>query len=270
MKFLLSLSTIFLISFSNKPPINIHPTSFLTKDTSFKHVLDGKATEWPSQKFEMDAGTGIKYAVDNDQHDLYLALLIPDQRMQIKMMRQGMDLYIDLKGKKKEGKGIEFPVKRDPSENEQLINSGNSENPAQETPEQRKAKMKAMRATMALNLASMKVFGFSSNEPDEQGLLMQGSANVAFAWDSTDAMCIEYRIPDSLISISSISEKEISLGWKINGFQKPTHPASSESSEGSHGRGGRGGGYGGQGNRSAQDFENFMKDQSFWTKYTFK
>ena len=33
----------------------------------------------------------------------------------MKIMHQGMDLYIDPKGKKKEGKGIEFPVKRDQS-----------------------------------------------------------------------------------------------------------------------------------------------------------
>jgi hypothetical protein len=101
---------------------------------------------------------------------------------------------------------------------------------------------------------------------------MPGSANIAFAWDSTDVMCIEYKIPDSLISTTSLNEKEVSIGWKINGFQRPTHPASTES-EGNHrggGRGGYGGGYGGQGSRSQEDFENFMKDQSFWTKYVFK
>ena len=40
-------------------------------------------------------------------------------------MRQGMDLYIDPKGKKKEGKGIEFPVKRDQSTTDLIMNYRN-------------------------------------------------------------------------------------------------------------------------------------------------
>jgi uncharacterized membrane protein YgcG len=122
----------------------------------------------------------------------------------------------------------------------------------------------------------MKVFGFAG-EAEEQGLFMPGSANVAFAWDSTDAMCIEYKIPVALFGVSSsLTQKDISIGWKLNGFQRPTKNSSSESSgESRHGHGngggknfGNGGGYGNQGNRSQQNFED--KDQSFSTKYVFK
>ena len=167
---------------------------YLSNDTTINHLLDGKVSEWPAQKFETDPASEFKYAIDNDKQNLYLVLTITSFREQMKIMHQGMNLYIDPKGKKKEGKGIEFPVTRDQSAADMLAayrNQGN-ESTVQESPEQRKTAMRAMRAEMALGLNSIKVFGFSEDKSEEQGLVMPGSANVAFAWDSTDAMNIEY------------------------------------------------------------------------------
>lgn len=258
--------------------------SFTAKDTGFKHITDGKVSEWPEQKFETDPGTGIKWASDNDEQNLYLALIITDSRMQMKMIRNGMELYIDPKGKKKEGKGISFPIKREQGTENSAMNFGTQKNEndtEQETPDQKKARLKTLRAEMALNLTSMKVFGFSADEAEEQGLLKPGSANIAFAWDSSDAMCIEYEIPLSLLGTSSsVTQKEISIGWKLNGFQRSSSENSSSGSSGGNwhgrgeggGRGNYGGGnhsHGSQDNTSGQqNFENMMKDQSFWTKYT--
>ena len=160
-----------------------------------------------------------------------------------------MDLYIDLKGKKKEGKGIEFPVKRDQSTADLVMNyrSQGNEN-TEQSPEQKKAVMKAMRAEMALSLSSMKVFGFSEDKSEEQGLVMPGSANIAFAWDSTDAMSIEYRIPLTFFGPSLSDQKDISIGWKVNGFQfSSNHSGESSAGEGRHGDGGYGGGGHGHG-----------------------
>ena len=253
---------------------------YLPNDTTINHVLDGKLNEWPAQKFESDPASEFKYAIDNDKQNLYLVLTIPTLREQMKIMQQGMHLYLDPKGKKKEGKGIEFPVKRDQSAADMLTSYRNqeNENTAQETPEQRKTAMRAMRAEMALTLSSMKVFGFSEDKSEEQGLVMPGSANIAFAWDSTDAMNIEYRIPLSFFAGASPDEKDISVGWKVNGFQFSSgHSGESSGGGGRHGGGGYGGGrhgggdYGGHGDATSQQgAENMMKDQNVWTKYTFK
>ena len=182
---------------------------YLLNDTTINHLLDGKVNEWPAQKFETDPATQLKYAVDNDKQNLYLVVTIANFREQMKIMHQGMDLYIDPKGKKKEGKGIEFPVKRDQSTADLIMNyrSQGNENAEQESPEQKKAAMRAMRAEMALGLSSMKVFGFSEDRSEEQGLVMPGSANIAFAWDSTDVMNIEYRIPLSFFGSLFIRSK---------------------------------------------------------------
>src|SRR5881396_2884782 len=85
-----------------------------TSDTlSVKHLLDGSIDEWPVNKFETDKETSIRYAVDNDDKNLYMALMVTDNMTQIKMMRMGMNMYIDIRGKKKENKWVEFPLKRE-------------------------------------------------------------------------------------------------------------------------------------------------------------
>jgi len=285
MRFSFLLPVFLLHGFTSPRNLSVEDFKESKSDTSFTHIIDGKVTEWSPASFETDMLTEIKYAKDNDAQNLYLALIIPSTRIQMKIMRQGMELYIDIKDKKKAKQGIEFPVKRDQT-TENTMTSPRSqrdeENPGKETPEQKKARFKAMRASMTLNLVSMKVFGFSEDKSEEQGLIMPGSANVAFAWDSTETMCIEYKIPISLLGASSsLSQKEITLGWKLNGFQMSSNNSSSgESSQGGgrhgggggrHGGGGGGGGYHNQGEASnQQDIQNLMKDQSFWTKYTFK
>jgi uncharacterized membrane protein YgcG len=271
-----------LFSFNNGAFIG---RKILSNDTTIKHSLDGKINEWPPQKFEADAATQLKYAVDNDKQNLYLVLNISNSREQMRIMREGMELYIDMKGKKKESHGIEFPVKRDQAANDIMMNFKNDANGNinEQSSEQKKAMMKAMRAEMALNLTSIKVFGFSEDKSEEQGLIMPGSANVAFGWDSSDAMNIEYRIPLSFLeNSSSADQKEISVGWKLNGFQMSSHNSSSEySGGGRHGgggygsggghRGNGGGGYGNhEGNSNNQNFESMLKDQIFWTKYILK
>ena len=231
MKMPFSLLVFALLLFSFRNPISRNNyQSCSPGDTTIHHVLDGKTSEWPVQKFETDVSFEIKYAVDNDQQDLYVALIIPNSRTQMRIMRQGMQLYIDTKGKKKEGKGIEFPVKRARTEESNFNNfrgQQNEQSNRQDNSEERKANTKAMRATLAINLVAMKVFGFSNNEPGEQGLQMEGSANIAFAWDSTDAMSIEYKIPISLLGdISALQQKELSVGLKLNGIQMRTNNSS--------------------------------------------
>jgi len=265
MKFLAPLLPI-LLTFSQ----NTLAGSVSLADTAIVHSLDGKLTEWPAQKIDTDLATQMKYAIDNDAQYLYIAVAIPTPRLQMRIMRQGMELYLDLKAKKKEGRGVEFPVARDAGLDNSLMSNRNDQATGQETPAQKKAKMKAMRASLALNLASMKLFGFTNVHSDEQGLQMAGSVNIAFAWDSADVMGIEYRIPLSLLEPSQpLSQKEISIGWKLTGLRelmnasRGDHHHNRESGEGENRES-----Y--QANTAPGSSENVMEDQSFWTKYVFE
>lgn len=248
--------------------------SFLEKSTdtiSINHQFDGLTSEWPASVFETDKETGIRYAAHNDASSFYVAMEIPNQAMQMKMMRMGASFYIDLKGKKKENMGIEFPIKKDMTGNfasntNMRQTSGNqTDNDAQSRPDP-----KAMRMALAINLIKLKLFGFTDEEPKEQVLLVDGSANIAFSWDSSDVMHIEYRIPITMFDKpASLQNKLVSFGLKINGVQTPASPGAAVPP----GRGSRmpaGGSRLGSSNIPNQaDMEKIMQEQSFWSKYTF-
>src|SRR5437868_3131865 len=107
MKIILLAVLVSLISFSFRstdPRSSSTLNHFATDTARINHTLDGWVNEWPENKFESDNGTTIRYAVDNDAKNLYIAMKVPSAPTQMKMMGQGMEVYIDLKGKKKDNK----------------------------------------------------------------------------------------------------------------------------------------------------------------------
>lgn len=258
------------------------------------HVHDGNTAEWRPEQFSADAETSIRYAFDNDATDLYIALEIPNTATQIKMMRMGMNIYFDLKGKKKEGRGIGFPVK--PEGETQMGGGGgfggrggerdNNESgttgerrPDGQSGERRGPDMTRLRMMFATHLMTMHLFGFS-DEPVDQGLERENSAQIAFSWDSSNVWHIEYKIPLSLFGeVATLDQHLMTVGFKLNGMDVSSSPSGSFSGGGGGfgGRGGGGGfggrggggGRGGNGGGGQENFQNMMKEQLFWTKYTF-
>ena len=165
-------------------------SSLSRQDTSIiVHLLDGNTAEWPAEKFKTDKETKMEYAVDHDNQTLFLVISISDITMQKRVMQDGLNLYVDIKGKKKENKGIEFPV-------------------------------------IMENLASvenMKIFGFSNTEPFLQNIKTEGTANIAMAWDSANVIHIEYNIPLKMLEETSadLNNKKISIGWKLKESEVP-------------------------------------------------
>ena len=210
MKILLLLPIIALQNFSY--PTKVHFSTISVKyTTGISHLTDGNTGEWPNEKFETNKETGIQYAVDNDKQTIFLALRVPGVNTQKKMMRQGMDLYIDIKGKKKENRGISFPLIL---ENERIPDNQQSN---QESPQNNNQSL--------ISFAYMKIFGFSDIAPFAQQLQLDGTANIAFTWDSSHIMHIEYNIPLKMLdeSPSLLNQKNISIGWKIKGIDVPTN-----------------------------------------------
>mgnify|MGYP003343005869 CR=1 FL=1 len=267
--------------------LNAHPATGrpIFQDSSvIEHTIDGMPSEWPRERFTNDETDGLSYAFDNDATNLYVIISAKDIPEQMKMMRMSMKMFIDIKAKKKENMGIEFPVKKDPT---QQRFSGGDRNGGERTEdpgsERRGFDMQTMRQRMALNLISMKIFGFEGlDEPKEIGLTMFNTAQLSYNWDSTNTFHIEYLIPLSMIAEpNSLDNKMISIGWKVLGIEIPSAGGSGAPGSGSFGggRGSAGGGRGpGGGSRtstlgSSQDreanFEKMREEQNIWAKYTF-
>ena len=239
------------------------------------HTLNGATDEWPAEKFTTDKETDILYAIDNDAKNLYLALKITNQGEQIKMMSMGMKLFIDLKGKHKEDLCVEFPFKK----GDGFSNPGAGLPPPQsqgQSDEQRgKPDMKKIRMMFVANIISMNLYGFNEEDQLNQNLETEGSVMIAYDWDSTDVMHIEYMVPLKMLDDkTSFDQKTISIGWKVKGLELPSGSGGSSGRPGGAGSaGGRpsgrsGGGRPGGGGSQA-DFDKMSKEQQFWSKYTF-
>ena len=205
-------------------------TNFLNDSTIIIHQLDGSIEEWPAEKFITDKETRTRFATDNDAQFLFLVLTISDIPTQKKIMQGGVNLYIDTKGKKKESTGIEYPV--------------------------------------AGNPGSMRLFGFSDSEPAILSISSEGTANIAFSWDSSNVLHIEYNIPLKLLekAVPGLNNKKISVGWKL--IEADMNNALATSQVTAVPSGGRN--RAAAPNRTGSDFpqSTSIKYKSFWTTHT--
>ena len=175
-------------------------THAATDTSSITHKMDGIPDEWPADRFITDKETGIRYAFDNDAQHLYITMKIRDELEQAKMMQMGMRLFIDLKGKRKQNLGIEFPIQKDNIRSD----------------------LDGLRMMLSLG-PKMKLFGFTESGSPEQNIETAGDINIAFTWDSSYAMNIEYLVPLAMLEqdVVSLNQKIISIGWTINGVEMP-------------------------------------------------
>ena len=238
MRMLFLLPVICLIGNS---PRTLFSNESQTDTTIVTHLLDGNTTEWPAEKFMTDKTTRIDYAVDNDNQTLFLAINVPDQNTQKRVMQEGLSLYIDTKGKKKESRGIEFPVKME---------------------------------TLA-SIEYMKLFGFGNGEPATLSIKTEGTANIAIGWDSSFVMHIEYTIPLKMLeaTVADLNNKKISIGWKLEQSEMPPATSQTVTRTSTELVGLRGTTR--PGNRNASAVNNVpvvpstsSKAQSFWTSHT--
>lgn len=238
MRIFFLLPAICLISKSPQTPFS---NACQTDTAIVTHLLDGSIAEWPAEKFMTDKATKMEYALDNNNQTLFLAIKVADQNVQKRIMQEGLHLYLDTKGKKKESRGIEFPLKME-------------------------------------NLASieyMKLFGFGSGEPATLSIRSEGTANIAIAWDSSFVMHIEYHIPLKMLEeiVADLNNKKISIGWKLEQSEIPSTASQTVTRTSSEVVAVRGTSR--PGNRNASNVNNTpvvpstsSKAQSVWTTHT--
>ena len=229
MKGVFLIPIIILGSISDNSAI-LFSIEYLKDSTIIIHQLDGIIEEWPAEKFITDKETKTRIATDNDDQFLFLALTILDVPTQRNIMQSGINLYVDIKGKKKESLGIEFPV--------------------------------------AANPGSMRLFGISGSEPAILPTSSEGNTNIAFSWDSSNVLHIEYNIPLKMLqkTVSELANKKISVGWKLNESEMNNALATTQLTPAPAGGRNRTAAP----NRTGSDFpqSTTIKYKSFWTSHT--
>ena len=170
----------------------------------YKHITNGELDDWDPASFDIHELSGIRFATENDKEKLYIAMYIIDQSVQRRIAQAGMQLMIDVKGKKRESTYIEFPVKKDPL----------SEIPAPDLQGQNQSFTERLAASMLF----LKKKGFK-DQLQEIEMELAGTASdimLSFGWDERNVLYIEYEIPlKRLAVLDNLMGKEITVGFKL-------------------------------------------------------
>jgi hypothetical protein len=75
-------------------------------------TIDGDNKDWPGPYPEYDSKASLGYAVSNDKDNLYITVETGDQATQLKILRNGLTVWIDKTGGKEEVTAINFPIPR--------------------------------------------------------------------------------------------------------------------------------------------------------------
>jgi len=89
-------------------------------------VIDGKNNDWPSPYPEYDDKALLGYCVSNDKYNLYITVETGDIATQLKILKNGLTVWIDKTGEKDEITGINFPIPQEFIEKETKRKTGQS------------------------------------------------------------------------------------------------------------------------------------------------
>ena len=87
-------------------------------------VVDGDSKEWPSPYPNYDAKAMVAYATANDKENLYITMETGDEMTQIKILKQGMAVYIDTNARRDHQYTINYPLANEDDLTEMLPQSG--------------------------------------------------------------------------------------------------------------------------------------------------
>jgi len=73
-------------------------------------TIDGKNNDWPSAYPEYDEKAQIGYAISNDKENLYITMETGDPATQLKILKEGMTVWIDKSGSEDEVMAINYPL----------------------------------------------------------------------------------------------------------------------------------------------------------------
>jgi len=244
-------------------------------------TIDGYLNEWGDSLRYYNQDKQLNYALANDQDNLYMAIRINDRSEQIRVLRAGLTLGIDTRGKKKETFTMTFPVgdqsPQGMAETAQDLQSGNSDIKQEDHEELMKAKLTKLR--------EIEVTGFKDIESETMTTSNTYGFKVAIDYDKDGNLVYEAAIPLKFFHSDDLFKNEWAFNFKINGITKPGQDKNSGNHDGmtrggSGGLGGGGGGGrgrmgggrgsrmgGGGGNNAPVDHSELSKSVDFWEKY---
>jgi len=268
-----------IIQLSSVSSGNAQSTTTATLQAPPKNiVVDGSVKEWGDSLHYFNAERQLNYDLANSKDTLYMAIRVNDKSEQMRILKAGLTLGINTKGKKKEIFSITFPLNT--GESGPLLNLQKDDNG-----DITKQDRDDLKAAILTSLRGIKVEGFKDIEGNMITTSNTYGIKTAIDYDDKGYLICEASIPLALFHDDA--KAEWAFDFKINGIVRPAAPAGESQENGSGGRGGRGGGMGGggrgggrggggggrggrggnPGGAGATDRSVLSKSEDFWEKY---
>lgn len=241
-------------------------------------VADGSTADWQIPlRFSNEKYT-LQYNVTSDRQFLYFCLLTTDNATQRRILKEGMTLYFDPKGKKNKDISISFPVKKDDSEdnfNRYRNRNGNPIRPGNED---------SLKNSWLLQSNYFDTKGFVNMEDGQYGINdKKCPIQVALKLNNDSVLVYEAIIPIHILIGTELTPKQgsrnFSLGVVLNavisqgtGYNNSPRPSfggmRGMGMGGGMMGGGMRGGYGGGGRNGNAQRQQGEKEEDTW--YTFR
>lgn len=178
-------------------------------------LVDGNATDWELPLRFGSEKEALRYSISNDNENLYVCVASDFTPTQMRMLRAGISIYLDIKGKEGKSVGVTFPFmgkKRNatqiPMDRSQQSNlrKGNLN-------DENIKKLAIMEANM------FKSFGFLNNSNGVYELVEINPIKIAVNYDLDDILIIEAKIPIKLFydkELNAQNSPNISVGVELN------------------------------------------------------
>lgn len=239
-------------------------------------VADGNDADWKTAQLQYNKTAKTVYAISNDKEAIHLLLRFADQAQQAKVMRAGLEVWLDPKGGKKKTISVKYPLKNSLPPGE-APEAGMRPQQDGQRPD-----MNDMREKMLLEKNTIVLAGFKTEQNGTFNIRQSINVKAAIKYEKSD-LVYELTIPYSALDEPLNFDKPLSMGISIKGMEMPSRgnggggmsagggmrPGGGGMGGGMGGRGG-GGGMGQRGGGQAPgggQREDMSQENSFWVKF---
>jgi hypothetical protein len=215
-----------------------HPDKGKKYPSSYKEgiIVNGNSSEWETSLFNFNKQAQVNYSIVNDTSAFYICVRIADEPAQMKVLRNGMEILFNSKGKKKAEATLHYPI------------GGKTDMGGKMHPSDNRSR-KTMQLMFLLQMQDMELTGFKDGINGFQSIKSGKHGFLAAVnWDSTNVMVYEARIPFSAFVTDMKAAIPLAVGIIIKGAPRP-HQEGGEGGSQDQGQGGMQGrqGQGGSG-----------------------
>jgi uncharacterized membrane protein YgcG len=235
------LLTIIVLSFIGCSPKNYTIGTYQNASIT----VDGNSADWEMPLRFGNTNGSLQYNITNDNEFVYVCVATSDENTKMKILRAGISIYIDVKGKKNKLTGITYPIKEN-QKNDFTMNRDELRNSSRFNQENNRSRKPNFNKSN-----SYKCFGFLNDVDGEYYLNANNPIKMSIDYDLNNNLVVEASIPIKNFydkNLNATPSPNISLGIVLNNLMTGFNPSRNNTNR-NYNMGGMNGGMRGGGMR---------------------